>query len=71
MAAIDDLKTARTRIAARIKDSLENPKPTYSLDGESYDHAGYLDMLFRNLENLQKAIQRAGAPFAKTMRGRS
>ena len=39
-------------------------KPTYSLDGESYDWAGYQEMVVRQVEKLQVLAQRLAGPFA-------
>lgn len=42
------------------------PKPTYSLDGESYDWAGYANMLAGLLRTLDEAVQRARPYFLLT-----
>lgn len=47
------------------------PKPTYSLDGESYDWAGYQTMLIGQQRELMRAIQLAGGPFTVVSRARS
>lgn len=64
------LQNARDNIAERIEEMTENPKPDYSLDGESYTWAGYMDMLVRNLELVEQAIQRATGPTQRTSFGR-
>lgn len=43
-------------------------KPTYSLDGENYDWAGYAEMCSRQIEKLQILAQRLAGPFAITTR---
>jgi len=45
------------------------PKPDYSLDGESYQWAGYLNTLAQLLRTLDEAVQRA-RPFFLTTRMR-
>jgi hypothetical protein len=47
-----------------------DPKPTYSLEGQSVSWESYLSMLLDKLETLNKAIQQAGSPFQVTHRGR-
>ena len=64
------LETAREQIAARIVEITQAPKPDYSIDGESYSHASYLDTLTRQLESLNKLIQQAGSPIHKITIGR-
>lgn len=59
----ENLITARDEIAERLAAISANPKPNYSLDGESYSWADYFDMLSRNLKNIEEAIQRADTPF--------
>jgi hypothetical protein len=47
-----------------------DPKPTYSLDGQSVSWESYLSMLMDKMETLNKAIQQAGSPFQVMHRGR-
>lgn len=68
MAYIDDLKSARNNVAARLKEITESPRPDYSLDGESISWSGYFSMLTGQLESLNKAIQ-AAQPYQKFTRG--
>jgi hypothetical protein len=60
---VTNLITTRDEIAERLAAISANPKPNYSLDGESYSWADYFDMLSRNLKLIEEAIQRAGTPF--------
>lgn len=55
--------TARDNVAARLAEVTASPRPNYAVDGESYEWADYVAMLTEQLENLDKAIQRAGGPF--------
>jgi hypothetical protein len=61
--AAENLQTAYDNVARLIAEITEDPKPDYSLDGESYSWGAYLDMLTRQLETLQKQLQRASGPF--------
>lgn len=66
-----NLQTARNQTAALIVSITANPKPDYSIDGESISWAAYLSNLTDRLEALDKAIQRAQSPFARHSRGRA
>lgn len=58
-----NLETARNNMAARLADATANQKPDYSLDGESYSWAGYVQMLTNQLEVIEKALARADGPY--------
>jgi hypothetical protein len=45
------------------------PKPSYSVDGESYSHGEYYQMLLTQQIELERAIQRASGPFQVRSRG--
>jgi hypothetical protein len=62
MTYIDDLKTARDNIATLIKDITANPKPSYSIDGQTVQWAAYLRALTSQMEVIDKAIN-AGEPY--------
>ena len=70
MAATDDLATAITQIAAQIKDITLNPKPTYSVNGQSVSWESYLSMLTEQLIKLQTAQQSLAGPFQRISRMR-
>lgn len=71
MAASDDIATAINQVAAIIKDVTANPKPDYSVNGQSISWGSYLDMLTRQLEGLQKAQQNLAGPWQRITRMRS
>ena len=50
-------------VDAATTTGIVRPKPTYSLDGESYDWTGYQQFIVSQLEALDKAIVRAGGPY--------
>jgi len=61
--ALANLETARDNVTALLADLSAHPKPTYSLDGESYSWESYFSMLCGQLETLNKQIQVLGGPF--------
>lgn len=71
MAAIDDLNTAINQVAAQIKDITANPKPDYSINGQSVSWASYLSMLVQQLIQLQTAQQSLGGPYQRITRMRT
>jgi hypothetical protein len=74
MALLDTLTTARDQIAARMDEMTRNPKPNYSLDGESYSWESYFNMLSTQLLAVEQSMQRASGPgpaFMNKSRGRS
>lgn len=70
MAAADDIATAVDQVAALIKDITTNPKPDYSVNGQSISWGSYLDMLTRQLAALQAAQQNLAGPFQRITRMR-
>lgn len=68
---LQNLQTAQANIAQLIADITTNPKPTYSIDGESISWESYLSMLLDKQETLDKTIQRAQSPFCQVSRGRA
>ena len=65
-----NLETARNNVAARLVDITANPKPDYSVDGESYSWTSYFQALTAQLEALNKALQTAGGAWEKKTHGR-
>jgi hypothetical protein len=68
MAAVDDLSTAINQIAAQIKDITANPKPDYSVNGQSISWASYLSMLTEQITKLQQAQQSIAGPYQRISR---
>jgi hypothetical protein len=68
MAAVDDLGTAINQIAAQIKDITANPKPDYSVNGQSISWASYLSMLTEQITKLQQAQQSIAGPYQRISR---
>ncbi len=53
---LDDLKTIRDSMIARLKEILASPKPSYSIDGVSYQFTAYQRMLIDKLETINALI---------------
>jgi hypothetical protein len=68
--ALENLLQARESLIAKIAEATANPRPTYSLDGQSFDWTSYLGMLTDQLVKLDEAIMRAQAPWQVKSRGR-
>jgi hypothetical protein len=68
MAAVDDLGTAINQIAAQIKDITANPKPDYSVNGQSISWASYLSMLTEQITKLQQTQQTLAGPYQRISR---
>ena len=56
MTYIDDLTTARDNLAARIKDLTAQPKPNYSIDGQTVSWGDYLRQLLA-LDGLAELVK--------------
>lgn len=67
---LQNLTTIRANITARLVEVTDSPKPNYTVDGESYSWADYVDMLMRQLEALDKRIQAASGPWEVRTLGR-
>ena len=70
MSAVDDLGTAITQVAAQIKDITLNPKPSYSVNGQSVSWESYFSMLTEQLIKLQTAQQSLAGPYQRISRMR-
>ena len=68
MTYISDLEDARDNIATLLKNMTANPKPSYSIDGQTIQWSAYFRMLTDKLETINQAIS-AGNPFEETMQG--
>ena len=68
MAAVDDLGAAINQVAAQIKDITANPKPDYSVNGQSISWASYLSMLTEQITKLQQAQQSIAGPYQRISR---
>jgi len=63
---ITDLTTARDRAATRLKEVLANPKPSYSVNGQTIQWSAYCNMLTETIDRCNRLIAAGdndGAPF--------
>ena len=67
----DDLGVAIANMTAQIREITANPKPDYSIDGQSVSWASYLSMLTSPLISLQQAKQSLEGPFQRVTRVRA
>jgi len=56
MGYIDDLKTTREQVAARLKEITAEQKPSYSVNGQTVQWSAYHNMLSEQLARLNKLI---------------
>ena len=71
MAYLDDLIATQANLASLLRQATTNPKPNYSLDGETYWWADYVAMLRQQLAGLALDIQNAGGPYEVNSHARS
>lgn len=57
-----NLTTIRDNIAAKLAEISANPKPNYSVDGQSVSHGDFFAMLMRQMAEANAAIA-SGTPF--------
>jgi hypothetical protein len=69
MSVLSDLQEAEANFAAKIKEISANPKPNYSVDGQSVSWAEFLKTLNDALMETRKAIRSLEGPMQKSMRG--
>lgn len=63
MSVLSTLILARQSLADVVLVVSQNPKPNYSIDGESYSHGDYLRMLTEQIGELDKMIASEEGPF--------
>ena len=57
------LQQALLNVSQQLQNITANPKPTYSIDGQSVSWESYYAMLLRSMEELRRQVQIAGGPF--------
>ena len=60
---LDNLTTIKSQIIQRLADITANPKPSYSLDGESVSWSEYQRLLMDQLKSIREQIALEGAPY--------
>lgn len=68
MSAETDIAQAIANISQTIKEITANPKPNYTVDGQTVNWADYLDTLTTKLQSLLKTQQLLGGPFQRMTR---
>ena len=58
-----NLRSAYIRATANLNDLLANPKPSYTVDGRTYNWKEYQEMLFAQLRGLKELIGDEAGPF--------
>jgi hypothetical protein len=71
MSAETDIAQAIANISQTIKEITANPKPNYTVDGQTVNWADYLDTLTTKLQSLLKTQQLLGGPFQRMTRVKS
>lgn len=71
MSAETDIAQAIANISATIKEVTANPKPNYTVDGQTVNWGDYLDTLTTKLASLLKTQQLLGGPFQRATRMKS
>lgn len=65
----ENLRTAYDQIIEKILEVTANPKPDYSVDGQSVSWSAYYSMLMRLRQDLREALLQAEGPFEFHIRG--
>lgn len=71
MSAETNIASAIENISATIKEITLNPKPNYTVDGQTVNWGDYLDTLTTKLASLLKTQQLLGGPFQRATRMKS
>ena len=66
--SLSTLQTIKTQILANIQEVTANPKPNYSIDGQSVSWGSYLDSLYKQLNQINDQINQA-EPYEVVSRG--
>lgn len=65
---LENLTTARDNLAAKLAEVSADPKPTYSIDGQSFSWVEYYKFLTDSVDALNLQIS-GGEPFEEVTRG--
>lgn len=68
--ALADLQAALDDLDAKIAEVAANPKPNYSIDGESVSHADYFSSLIANRKALLEVLSQEAGPIWETSQSR-
>jgi hypothetical protein len=53
---VTSLTTVRDNILAKLEEISVNPKPNYSIDGQTVNHADFFASLLKSLEQTNRAL---------------
>jgi hypothetical protein len=65
----DNLTTSRLNISKRIVEITANPKPSYSVNGQTVQWSAYLRMLIDKLDTIDLLVEKDNAPFEIVSQG--
>lgn len=71
MAAIDDINSSIDNLAAAIKAATLDPKPNYTVDGQSVSWSDYLHNLTTKMNTLMTTRQNLAGPYQRMLRVKS
>lgn len=71
MSAESDLDQSIDNLAAAIKQATLDPKPNYTIDGQTVNWTDYLHTLTTKMETLVKVRQLVANPYQRAMRMKS
>ena len=63
MTGVQYLQTALDNVRRNLADMTANPKPNYSVNGQSVSWQSLYDSYLNSMLKLEQALQRAGGPF--------
>lgn len=66
----ENLETVLDNLAQQLADISANPKPSYSVGGQSVSWTEYFRMLTEQMKAVREQIQQEGAPFQVVHQGR-
>lgn len=66
--SLSQLQTIKANILARLEEITEQPKPNYSIDGQTVSWQSYFDSLMANLTRIDQQINSA-EPYEEVSRG--
>lgn len=69
MSTVTQLTTIKANILAQIEDITQNPKPNYSIDGQSVSWQNHLDSLWAKLKEINDMIAAEEGPIEEVSLG--
>ncbi len=66
--SLSQLQTIKANLLDRIAEITAQPKPNYSIDGQTVSWQSYMDSLFDRLDQIDRQIN-AAEPFEEVSRG--